>query len=84
MPIDNNLAMWQVSGMTLEKYLRDKGIRASAFAEQVGASASTITRIMRGERGIGLELAVRIERATEGQVPIRAWLDELTATEPGE
>jgi transcriptional regulator with XRE-family HTH domain len=57
----------------LGRWLRDRGISQDAFAARVGATQSQISRIVRGDRGPGIELAVAIERATDGAVPVTSW-----------
>lgn len=54
--------------MTLAEYILSTGSNATAFAERAGCAVSTITRILGGERLPSLELALRIERLTDGQV----------------
>ena len=60
----------------LASYLEKKKIPVAAFAEKVRAHRSQIYRCLRGERGPGVELAVRIERETAGAVPVAAWTSE--------
>jgi len=54
--------------MTLTDYLSDAELSATEFASKVGCTTSTITRILRGERGPSLELALKIEAETKGKV----------------
>ncbi len=54
--------------MTLAEYLTTTTQSATVFAAQVGCEVSTITRILRGERGPSLELALKIENVTSGKV----------------
>lgn len=56
--------------MTLDEYLRDHPITATAFADRIGKSAASVTRIRRGEQNISLELASRIVSATGGKVTL--------------
>lgn len=62
----------------LEQYLADKGLTQEQFAAKVGTTQGTIARFLpRGERPPlrrpGLDLAVRIERETDGRVPVECW-----------
>ena len=54
--------------MDLATYLREAGMTASALADAVGVRVSTITRLRDGSRAASLDLALRIERATNGKV----------------
>lgn len=58
---------------TLGDYLTEQNIRQTAFAEAVGRTQATISRIVSGEAQPSFELAVMIERATGGKVPIWSW-----------
>lgn len=54
--------------MTLAEYLDQH--TATALAATVGCEVSTITRIAKGDRSPSIDLAVRIERATDGAVTV--------------
>jgi DNA-binding transcriptional regulator YdaS (Cro superfamily) len=54
--------------MTLAEYLTEQ--TATALAAKVGCEVSTITRIAKGDRSPSIDLAVRIERATDGAVTV--------------
>lgn len=54
--------------MTLDEFLNQPNHTATALAAKLGCEVSTITRIAKGERGPSLDLALRIERATDGMV----------------
>lgn len=49
------------------------GRKRSDFADQVGISAGYLTQLAGGIRTPGLDIAQRIERATDGSVPIESW-----------
>ena len=55
--------------MTLAEYLTTQNT-ATALAAKVGCEVSTITRIAKGDRSPSIDLAVRIERATDGVVTV--------------
>lgn len=59
--------------MKLETYLSEIDLKATAFAEKIGVSPSTITRILRGERSPGFDLVMRIQAATKGKVSAKDW-----------
>ncbi len=54
--------------MKLEQYLKENDLKPSTFAARVGVSASTITRLLKGERGIGFKVLKAISEGTEGAV----------------
>lgn len=56
--------------MTLDEYLASHPVTASAFAERIGRSAASITRIRQGKQALSLELAARIVAATGGKVTL--------------
>lgn len=55
-------------------YLRATRIKQRAFAEQVGTSPATISRLAKGTMKPSLELAHLIERTTKGKVKTESWL----------
>lgn len=59
----------------LRAYLdaRPKGAKA-AFAEKIGTSPSYLSQILAGKRP-GFDMMVRIERASDGAVPLSAWAE---------
>jgi hypothetical protein len=63
----------------LHDWLKERDLRASNFAADLGVEPSTITRLLRGERGCSLDLALRIESATSGEVSPR---DLIQSPEP--
>jgi plasmid maintenance system antidote protein VapI len=68
---------------TLGTYLEDNGIRQTAFAETVGRTQATISRIVAGDAQPSFDLAVSIERATGGKVPVWSW-PAFSALRPSE
>ncbi len=66
--------------MTLADYLVSKGLKPASFARQVGVAASTVTRILDGSRRPTLDVAVKIVRATSGEVSF----EELAAVAKNE
>jgi len=59
--------------MKLSAYLGEKNLSPAAFAAKAGLPASTITRIIKGERTPRLETISKIEAATAGLVGISDW-----------
>lgn len=61
---------------TLASYLEKNGLRQSDFAEVVGVGQAMISRLTRKEVKPSLEVAIAIERATNGAVPASYWVDD--------
>ncbi|HEV8036698.1 helix-turn-helix transcriptional regulator [Yoonia sp.] len=59
----------------LRQYITDQGISARAFAQSIGLSAAGLHGIMHGRNVPSLVVAIRIEDATGGAVPVRAWVE---------
>ena len=68
--------LWQCQGMkTLAQYLAEKGRGAAAqLARDTGLSESQIMRLARGGDPLA-RTAIKIEDATKGAVPVRAWVE---------
>ena len=65
--------------MKLAQYLKEAGIRQTAFAERVGVTVQTVHHWVRGHRVPDLPSAVLIEGLTKGRVKPRDFVD---AAEP--
>lgn len=57
----------------LGKYLADNGLSCAAFARGIGANPSQISRIVSGERGPSVPLALAIAQGTKGTVSLSTW-----------
>jgi len=66
--IDRRVAVWQIKPMTLQEYLSQNEIPPSRLADKAGVPASTISRILSGDRKPGLEVMKKIMAATDGNV----------------
>ena len=60
--------------MTLKEWLKTNSMTVTAFSDQIGMDYSAIYRILRGERGVSLEVALVIEYYTGGEVPAASFL----------
>ena len=58
---------------TLSDYLESTGLRQSDFGEMVGIGQAMVSRLKNGTALPSLSLALAIERATSGAVPVRSW-----------
>lgn len=56
--------------MTLDEYLDSHPGTAVAFAEKIGKSPASVTRIRKGTQRLSLDLALRIVTATGGKVTL--------------
>ncbi len=65
--------------MTLAQYLKEKDIRPSVFAAEIGVAPSTITRLLNGERSPRLPLIALIREKTGGQVGLEDFLTPAEA-----
>lgn len=52
----------------LAKWLEDAGESRASFARRVGVSESHLSLILKWTRGLSLDMAVRFEDATNGEV----------------
>lgn len=68
----------------LQAYLAQANLRQSEFADLVGSSQATISKLANGSALPGLELAVRIDRATGGAVPAASWVPDSAPATPQE
>lgn len=55
-------------------HITKSGATRSAWADRLGISKSFLSDLLNGNRTPSLELAVRIERMTEGAVPAACWI----------
>ena len=54
--------------MTLAEYIASENIKPSHLAARIGVSASTITRLLSGQRSPTIKFAAKIAEATNGKV----------------
>lgn len=59
----------------LERYFRETGDTPSALAGRLHKPVSTITRLLKGQRGASAKLAVEIERGTKGMLTAAQIMD---------
>lgn len=59
-------------------YVRDAGLSQKAMADTLGVDPSIISRLAAGKMKPGLDLAVAIERATNGKVTAVSWVPVCT------
>jgi|AntAceMinimDraft_1070359.scaffolds.fasta_scaffold21665_5 transcriptional regulator with XRE-family HTH domain len=64
----------------LATYLEATKIKRNAFAQSVGISAPYLTQILAGMKRPSLDLAFRIEKATNRLVPASCWVSHQEAS----
>lgn len=52
----------------LTSYFAETGDNIAKLAERIGRSPSTITRPLKGERNVSMNVALEVEKATDGRV----------------
>jgi transcriptional regulator with XRE-family HTH domain len=57
----------------LSSYLKRDCIKQCDFAIRIGVSRSYLSLILSGKRGVDLDLAFKIERETNGEVPAKSF-----------
>lgn len=68
---------------SLKAYLDRTGVKQFEFAAKVQTTAATVSRLCAGTLKPALDLAHRIERETDGEVPTETWIadDEANSSE---
>lgn len=65
--------------MTLHDWLEKTHTTQEEFAEKSGVPQPLVSRYVTGKGRPHLENALAIEKATDGQVPVRAWTKKKRA-----
>ena len=60
----------------LKKYLKANRATQRDFASSLGISQAFLSQLLNGRRIPSLDLAVRIERLTDGAVPASSWVKQ--------
>jgi len=72
--IDGNITVGHISYMsTLSTYLKAQSVTQANFAELVGVSQGYIAKLCAGSKQPSLEVAKRVEKATDGDVKVSSW-----------
>lgn len=69
---------------TLKSYRQQCGIRQSDLADDLGVDQGTISKLEAGAIKPSLDLAIKIEDATQKAVPVRTWIDTQESAEAGQ
>lgn len=62
-------------------FIRTSGLTRSQWADRLNISRSYLSDILNGNKRPSLELAVAIERETDGQVTAVSWVPQLPTPE---
>lgn len=62
---------------SLSEYLTSKSLRQADFAESLGVTQGTVSRLVSKMQLPSLALALRIEKVTHGEVPVSVWSEPL-------
>lgn len=62
----------------LKQYMEVARLNGQEMAEIIGVHPSTISRILKKKLTPDLDLAFKIQHATDGYVPVTYWLDKNT------
>lgn len=65
---------------TLSEYLKDEEISQRAFARVIGVDPSIVSRLVSRSMRPSLDLAVAIERQTDGVILAVSWVDPVKLT----
>jgi transcriptional regulator with XRE-family HTH domain len=63
----------------LRQFIRNSGLTQTQWAERFGVTSSYLSVLLQGGRKPSLQLAVRIERETDGAVPATSWVAPCAA-----
>ncbi len=58
---------------TLHAYLSRRGITQEQFADEIGVGQAMVSKLARGLARPSIDVAIAIERVTEGAVPATSW-----------
>lgn len=58
------------------EHIRNSGVSRGEWAARLGVSKSYLSELEHGKKRPSLEIAVEIERLTEGAVPAASWVPE--------
>jgi len=59
--------------MKLSEWLAETGLTQKQFAERIGVTQGAVSMMCRDKPRLSLDVAVKIERATRGAVPVEEW-----------
>lgn len=60
----------------MKKVFRETGLKGKDVAKKAGISGSFFSELLAGKKLPSLRTAVAIEAATDGKLPVTAWITE--------
>lgn len=66
----------RAASVALRIWQAERGISSKELAAELGCSSTQVSDYRRGAAKPGRALAVRLERVTEGRVPVASWDQE--------
>lgn len=67
-----------------QTHIKDQQLKQRDVARQLGISGGYLSELVNGIKTPSLDLAVAIERLTQGAVPAASWVPDAPAAEPQE
>ena len=65
---------------SISQYLEAASLTQAAFAQQLGVTQGTVSKWKAGEKRPGLDMALKIEAATSGAVPVASWVQHKSTS----
>jgi len=65
-----------IAGMDLARYFKEKKMPVAEFAAIVGVHRTQMYKFKNGDRRPSLDVAIRIEEATDGLVPVESFREQ--------
>lgn len=63
----------------LRSWLKDQKVKPAEFARRIEYDRSNFHNLLAGNIGVSLQVALKIERATDGAIPMSAWAEAKAA-----
>lgn len=82
-PFANGKDLHMEAQHPLDTWLESADVKRSDFAKNIGCSPSHLTLVSQGKRGVSLELALSIQRETDGAVTVEQLLEARRPQEAG-
>ena len=62
---------------TLRAFLLESNETQAEFAERIGVSQGTVSKLCKGLISPSLPLALKIQRVTDGKVTVESWMKDV-------
>jgi DNA-binding XRE family transcriptional regulator len=67
-----------LSAFNLNNWLRENDVSQADYAEKIGISKATLSRILNGHHKPNIDVAFAIESTTDGVVTVKGWTIPVT------